>query len=270
MVFSIIGIILLVLIIGLFMWKSKKEEEKLPPVFTAPSIPIITPMKKEETDEPFKEKLIEEQIPITPIETIYEDSLIQDDLDEEIEDTLLEDEEDLLSLLSKEREEILEDEIDKELEDVDKELEDISRELEDLEGGDTWESLAELRSRILEEEKEEEELGELEDMRRKLLEEDEEIDIGEEVGNTGKNSKNYYKVIDGERYDRELLETANDLIKDKDVEILSLEDAELIWIDANDGGKVTDVEIKTLEHILENIDCSESAREYLRENIDNL
>ncbi len=41
-------------------------------------------------------------------------------------------------------------------------------------------------------------------------------------------------------------------------------------MDAEDAGKVTDVESKTIEYIINNINCTESAKEYLREKIDKL
>ena len=111
--------------------------------------------------------------------------------------------------------------------------------------------------------------GEEKEPEEKEEEEKDEVEKEAQV-HAEKSGKSYYKVIDGERYDRELLDTANELIKNKEVELLNLEDAEKLWVDAEDAGKVTDVESKTIEYIINNINCTESAKEYLREKIDKL
>ena len=91
----------------------------------------------------------------------------------------------------------------------------------------------------------------------------EEKEIEVDVKNTSKPRKSYYKIIDGQKYDRELLKTAHELTKGKGDGRISLKDAEKLWKDAQDNNKVTIIEIKTLEYILDNLNCTNSARNYL-------
>ena len=79
--------------------------------------------------------------------------------------------------------------------------------------------------------------------------------------------KSYYKIIKGQKYDRELLETAYEMTNGKEDEEIDLKDAEKLWEDAQDNYRVTLTEIKTLEYILDNIKCSNSARDYLEKKI---
>ena len=154
----IILIIIGIILFGIWQIRQKKEAPA-PPVVTVPT--AVTP-PPEETKEPAKLEVIE-PIPITPAEEI-EKILKEEEVGEE----------------EAFKEELVEEDVDKELEDVDKELEMISKELEELEGGETWETLAELRTKILEEEKEEEEIEELAERRKELLEEEEEEEKLEE------------------------------------------------------------------------------------------
>lgn len=78
-------------------------------------------------------------------------------------------------------------------------------------------------------------------------------------------AKSYYKIIDGKKYDRKLLERADSLSKDdKDI---NLKSAKLIWQDAEDGNQVTDCERETVKYILDNYKCNRGAKQYLKEKL---
>jgi len=65
-------------------------------------------------------------------------------------------------------------------------------------------------------------------------------------------AKNYYKTIDGVRYDRALLEVAEDLIHGQGDGRISKKDAEEIVESSKDGGRITETELRTLKYISEN------------------
>jgi len=73
--------------------------------------------------------------------------------------------------------------------------------------------------------------------------------------------KSYYRVIDGIKYDRDLLEQAKMLgtITDKD--------AKLLWEDAEDGPGVTETEARTLQYILDNSEMSPKAAAFLKSKL---
>ena len=87
-------------------------------------------------------------------------------------------------------------------------------------------------------------------------------DTTEKTGST-----TYYKQINGIKYDKSLLETAEKMIKGEGdaaaAERISKNDAENLWKCAMDGNRVTDCENKTLEYILDNYNLTECAREFL-------
>lgn len=116
-----------------------------------------------------------------------------------------------------------------------------------------------------------EELGWVDEEEEVEFEVDNEEDSSEEKEETDTEesgpSKEYYIEIDGEKYDRGLLETAEGLTKGRGDGRISIEDAEKIWEDAQDNGNVTDIEFKTLEYILNNLNCTRPAIEYLTEKI---
>ena len=56
-------------------------------------------------------------------------------------------------------------------------------------------------------------------------------------------AKAYYKHIDGEQYDRELLDMAQECAKDGRI---SSDDAQKLWAAASDGKRVTDIEKRTI------------------------
>mmetsp|Transcript_111502 Transcript_111502/g.314834 ORF Transcript_111502/g.314834 Transcript_111502/m.314834 type:complete len:486 (+) Transcript_111502:72-1529(+) len=77
----------------------------------------------------------------------------------------------------------------------------------------------------------------------------------------GARTTSYYKQVDGARYDRELLEMAERSASDGQV---SLQEAEALWEQAMDGGKVTDVERLTLQHSLSIHKYTVPAAEFLK------
>jgi len=65
-------------------------------------------------------------------------------------------------------------------------------------------------------------------------------------------AKNYYKIIQGVRYDRALLEVAEDRINGQRDGRISKKDAEEIVESSKDGGRITETELRTLRYISEN------------------
>jgi len=65
-------------------------------------------------------------------------------------------------------------------------------------------------------------------------------------------AKNYYKIIQGVRYDRALLEVAEDRINGQRDGRISKKDAEEIVESSKDGGRITETELRTLKYISEN------------------
>jgi uncharacterized tellurite resistance protein B-like protein len=72
-----------------------------------------------------------------------------------------------------------------------------------------------------------------------------------------------YKTIDGVKYDKSMLEAADEAIAGVGDGRVSYEDAKLIWADVMEDGKVTKVEIRTVKYILDNYKCTDKGREYL-------
>ena len=75
----------------------------------------------------------------------------------------------------------------------------------------------------------------------------------------------YYKQIDGEKYDKSLLDKADELIKGKGDGRISKEDMGILYEAAKDGNKITTIELKTLHYICVNYNCTHSALHYLIE-----
>jgi FtsZ-binding cell division protein ZapB len=65
-------------------------------------------------------------------------------------------------------------------------------------------------------------------------------------------AKSYYKTIQGVRYDRALLEVAEDRIHGQGDGRISKKDAEEIVESSKDGGRITETELRTLKYISEN------------------
>mmetsp|Transcript_53034 Transcript_53034/g.147651 ORF Transcript_53034/g.147651 Transcript_53034/m.147651 type:complete len:257 (-) Transcript_53034:525-1295(-) len=70
----------------------------------------------------------------------------------------------------------------------------------------------------------------------------------------------YYKIIDGQKYDAALLLEVDDAVKDG---VLSEAEALRLWDAAADGKGVTDIEKRTLQHVINSGKCSEAAKKTL-------
>lgn len=83
-------------------------------------------------------------------------------------------------------------------------------------------------------------------------------------------AKSYYKVIDGEKYDRSLLEMAEKMSGKKNEKTIGENDAKKIFEDAKDGRGITEIELKTLKYIPQNFTLSEKAQEYFKKQLAEL
>jgi uncharacterized tellurite resistance protein B-like protein len=77
----------------------------------------------------------------------------------------------------------------------------------------------------------------------------------------------YYKVIEGIRYDSSLLEQAEALTQGSGDGRISFEDAQQLFNEAMDGGKITRVERRTLHHIFEQFKLTDKARSWLAQHM---
>lgn len=73
-------------------------------------------------------------------------------------------------------------------------------------------------------------------------------------------SETYYKVIDGEKYDKKLLEEAEAFANDGQI---SYPEAKKLVESAQDGKGITDVEKATLKYAIEKLQCSAKAKNFL-------
>ena len=73
----------------------------------------------------------------------------------------------------------------------------------------------------------------------------------------------YYKKIDGKNYDRAMLEKAEKSVTGKGDGRISLADARNLIKLIKDGGRITDIEKRTLAYILEKYHFTETAIKYL-------
>ena len=81
----------------------------------------------------------------------------------------------------------------------------------------------------------------------------------------------YYKKINGKNYDKAMLDVADKSIAGKGDGRVSLSDAKAIFKKAADGGKITDIELSTLNYILEKYKFTEPALKYIEASLaDNL
>jgi len=80
----------------------------------------------------------------------------------------------------------------------------------------------------------------------------------------GKSNGGYYKIVDGVKYDRELLEQAEQAAKDGQI---SVGEARALWESALDGHGVTNNEKLTLEHVLKAFKCTKPAKEFLEKEL---
>jgi len=72
--------------------------------------------------------------------------------------------------------------------------------------------------------------------------------------------ESYYKVIDGVKYDRSLLQLAEAFAADGQI---SVSEAKMLFEDAQDGRGVTDTERLTLEYTMKNFKYTDAARQYM-------
>jgi len=77
----------------------------------------------------------------------------------------------------------------------------------------------------------------------------------------------YYKEIDGKKYDGELLELAEKLIKGQGDGRISMADAEKLLAEVKDAGKYTDIEKDTMSYIRDNFKWTDEADEWFRTEI---
>lgn len=77
----------------------------------------------------------------------------------------------------------------------------------------------------------------------------------------------YYKEIDGKKYDRDLLEAAEELVQGAGDGRLSKADAGVLLEKVKDGNSYTDVEKETVSYIRENFKWTDAADEWFRTEI---
>lgn len=80
-------------------------------------------------------------------------------------------------------------------------------------------------------------------------------------------SESYYKVINGEKYDREMLAIAEETTSGRGDGRISLADARRLIAAVVDGGRYTDVEKATMAYIRDNYRFTEEADEWFRVEI---
>lgn len=78
----------------------------------------------------------------------------------------------------------------------------------------------------------------------------------------------YYQIIDGQKYDRQLLETARQLTEGRGDGRISQKDAEILLENIQDGRGITTTEKRTLHYLLENLKWSDKATEWIRARVD--
>jgi len=81
----------------------------------------------------------------------------------------------------------------------------------------------------------------------------------------------YYKKINGKNYDKSMLDIAAKSVKGKGDGRISLADARNIVKAITDGGKITDIEKRTLNYILEKYKLTETALKHIEKSLsDNM
>lgn len=78
----------------------------------------------------------------------------------------------------------------------------------------------------------------------------------------------YYKIIEGESYDRSLLLLADNLVKGQGDGRISEADMKKLLKSAMDGNRITECEKKTLYFISKQYNTTDNAKEYLRSYFD--
>ncbi|PKQ70119.1 hypothetical protein [Raineya orbicola] len=77
----------------------------------------------------------------------------------------------------------------------------------------------------------------------------------------------YYRIIDGKKYDDELLKAAEEAVKGQGDGRISLKDAQVLLEKVKDGNSYTDIEKDTMAYIRENFKWTEEADEWFRTEI---
>jgi len=77
----------------------------------------------------------------------------------------------------------------------------------------------------------------------------------------------YYKKINGKNYDRVMLDIAEGSVLRKGDGRISLADSKGLIRQIKDGGKITDIERRTLSYILENYKLTETALKHIEKSI---
>ena len=94
--------------------------------------------------------------------------------------------------------------------------------------------------------------------------ENEAWDAADAAAGEGGGGGSFYRVIDGVRYDRALLESAESAVAGAGDGRISVADAEALFDKIVDGNKYTDTEKATVRYIRENFTFTEAADAYLR------
>ena len=77
----------------------------------------------------------------------------------------------------------------------------------------------------------------------------------------------YYKVIDGKKYDKELIEAAEEAVKGRGDGRISIADAKILYEKVKDGDTYSDIEKDTVKYIRENFKWTEDGDEWFRAEI---
>ena len=77
----------------------------------------------------------------------------------------------------------------------------------------------------------------------------------------------YYKEIDGKKYDRGLLELADEVTTGRGEHRISKDEAKQLYEKVADGDSYTDIEKATVKYIRENYEWTDAADEWFRAEI---
>ena len=80
-------------------------------------------------------------------------------------------------------------------------------------------------------------------------------------------SQNYYKIIDGHKYDSEIIELADQAVAGRGDGRISLEDANLLLAGVKDANKYTDIEKATMRYIRDNYRFTPASNRWFRTQI---
>jgi len=80
-----------------------------------------------------------------------------------------------------------------------------------------------------------------------------------------KTGSSYYETIDGMKCDRGIVDTCREAVAGQGDGRISKEDAEKVWVQAEDGNKVTDTEKWTLRYCLTSFNFTRAGHDYITE-----